>query len=190
MKMKFFLSSGLLCLAVLSSSSYAIIPPWIYQSLILQNTIGVGSCVKVDFPAQNSQIIPVKVCSQEVGKALLFLLSDTKSIQVTATDGQLIVPFSEAEISQTIDFVEQQLKTAFKDNPLVVKIGRWGVFHVNRVTVEVKPQIVQFFTDDISDPYGHSTFLVQDLLERVLIREYAKVAISATTSPINPVGKE
>lgn len=185
--MKFHTARILMVFSLISTSSFAMIPPWWYNALVLQNTIGTSPCVKVDSPTskQGTWIIPIHVCSEDVGKALLFVLKNTKGIQVLDSSERVIAPFSPTDISPSIDFVAQQLTIALKENPLFVRLHKFGMVALNRISLEVKPKIVQFQTDNIGDPYRHSTFLAQDLFSRALNDKYfGKIYLSATTSPL------
>ncbi len=176
----------LLGLSALAASSYALVPPWYYDSLVLQNTIGKGPCVRVGDPDLVTNIIPVTACSDDVGKALLFIMGNTKQVKVINPQGQEIAPFTYSQIPQTIDFVAQQLDIAFKDNPLFVQVHLLGIFKGTKISLEVQPKIIQFQTDNIEDPFRHSTFLAQDLFAKVLNAKYFdKIEFLMTSSPLN-----
>lgn len=61
------------------------------------------------------------------------------------------------------------LKTAFRNNPIVEKIGHLNVPGREPMDyVMFKPEVVQFYNDNLSDPYGNETTLYQTIASEVL----------------------
>lgn len=71
-------------------------------------------------------------------------------------------------INVTSDEVDDIIATAFEGNGIIRKITTEGIPGGMARYIQLEPEIVQFFNDDISSPAGRSTFLAESIAKDIL----------------------
>lgn len=161
--------------------------------------MGKTSGVTVQQPVEGTDdtyTIDIVVEDQEKREALATLSrphpewdeGGTITIRVVDGNGNVQAP---VEISGTTEEKLAELKNlvldAFKWNPNFFKVEIED--SVNQrfpgVYIIFKARMVQFYTDDISDFYGRSTYIVRDLFKTVLNGEISDIFIFPSTRKFN-----
>ena len=150
-----------LVLFMTAQNSFALISPLQMLRQELANTVGANPCVTFPKPEPQEKLIKMITCSDEVGQAL-GLLINTGSFQIENASGKILEPTVVSK--KSLEFLREQIALAFGENRLYVKTHKWN----KNLVVEFKPTAIQFFVDNIGDPYGHASYLAQNLFAKVL----------------------
>jgi len=175
--------------------STALSPPWWLYYYDLYYSAGKTSGVTVQEPVEGTDTVKIDIVVKEEKKreALATLLRQhpegdeegTITIRVVDGNGSVQAPL---EISGTVEEKLAGLKNlvlgAFKQNPNFFKVetvAPGSMIQPSGVYVVFKAKMVQFYTDDISDLYGRSTYIVTDLFKTVLNAEISDISIRPST---------
>ena len=151
-------------IATLTAPASALIPPWYYIHAQLRATLE-GGPIRVleieqvdgrDHDARAGWVIPVALVGPdawEVNDALATVFNRTYLDGLVRVEVRLPGGARGVRSTQRVDGVATAIRTlskAFTGNPNVA-----GVFaHNGGVVVELKPQLIQFYADDINDRHG------------------------------------
>jgi len=162
-------------------------PPWLMSESLLKATIGAGECVDVNLEeSDDGYIIKIKACREEVARALSFLINfdeiyGIKKFIFIGPDNSAVEELIVDENDINPEFISKQFSNALNKNPYVHKIENMenGFSHVY---VICKPEVIQVWTDNLSDLYGNSNYVASKLFGKLLKKEFAgKYRISFTT---------
>ncbi|MFA8432941.1 MAG: hypothetical protein ACEPOZ_00340 [Marinifilaceae bacterium] len=142
--------------------------PWYSLQRILAYSIGQSGQVIVSELNSESYEIQVTAAKSNTAKALAETLqlqqelgNITVNIVVKDLQGNTYVPNEKQNQSS---YLVDALKEALVNNPLV-----FGVEEVNgEPTVCCTPTVIQFWNDDLSNPYGFTSFMADQAFQRVL----------------------
>lgn len=162
-------------LATLSiSNANAASPPWYYYWNLVKATVGSDPCFTVgelkfpsdgNFSAQNPILVPVKGCTLKKAQLLAVFLKDNAELDYVATE----VSFNSTIIHErsaawTLTELKKNFSTAFATNPYFVKVGE-AAFGPTPI---FKPEVIQFFCDNIAVPSAYCSFVAADAFTSVL----------------------
>jgi hypothetical protein len=161
------------------------IPPIYYQAATLKSTVGASPCVNVEPPSDSGGKITVTSCTEAVAQALQFVLGNTKRVTFVDVSGKVIPPLSEEKEEKTTAFVRAQIERALDGNGLFVKVHVMPI--PNTLSVEFRKEVIQFWADNIFDPYGNNNFVAADLFRSVLkTKPFPGFELGTTTSRAKP----
>jgi hypothetical protein len=191
----FCLFLTMIALAFSVRESSALSPPWWLYYYDLYYSVGKTSGVTVQKPVEGPDTtkIDIVVKDQKKRVALATLLRQhpegdeegTITIRVVDENGNVQAP---VEISGTTEEKMAELKNlvldAFKKNSSFFKVETvppGSLLQPPGVFIIFKAKMVQFYTDDISDFYGRSTYIVTSLFKKVLNAEISGIFIDPST---------
>ena len=198
-KIVFCLFLTLIALAFSARESSALSPPWWLYYYDLYYTVGKTHGVTVQQPVEGTDTVKIDIVvkNQKKREALATFLRQhpegdeegTITIRVVDGNGNVQAP---VEISGTPEEKLAELKNlvldAFKRNPNFFKIETVApgpMTQPSGVYIILKAKMVQFYTDDISEFYGRSTYIVTDLFKTVLNAEISDILIGPSTKEFN-----
>ena len=177
-------------LTVVSLNSWSASPPWYYYQAVLKATIGADSCFRVSdviSPEASATRYQVKItgCSVEKSRALATLLTKSSATEildvvVLLPNGNLAKPQSPANSQE----VAKTITLALTGNPyfVTVHVSHSGGLGLSDLFIEFKPEVIQLWSDNISDFYGLSNFVAQSAFGTVLSDHLGNFRIAVTTS--------
>ncbi len=194
-RIAFCLFLTLIALTFSARESSALSPPWWLYYYDLYYTVGKTSGVIVQQPVEGTDTVKIDIVvkDQKKREALATLLRQhpegdeegTITIRVVDSNGNVEPP---VVISGTPEEKLAELKNlvldAFKQNPnffRVETVAPGSMTQAPGVYIIFKAKMVQFYSDDISDFYGRSTYIVTDLFKTVLNAEISDIFIKPST---------
>lgn len=155
-------------------------PPWVTYVKQLTALFGQDPNIRIEDDADNFEV-KLFVRGQSKADALTQLLPSKKEF------GNVILRITVVP-DNTLGgkFQPDLFEDAFKGNPAFDSVIEMPMPFSSNPTAFVlfKPEVVQFFNDDISDPYGNATTLYQNLAEEIFTGNHDGIFFS--TSPIKP----
>lgn len=153
--------------------------PWITYQHNVDALFGPDPEIAIKFEEEDggNYVVKLYVRNHDKAEALSKILPGEKvfgNIRVT----NLIIPENAVEEESVKDL----FKVAFKDNPVVESvIGTVDpLTKMERSFVLFEKRVVQYYNDDMSDPYGNRSMLYKDVAEEVF-GDHAGILFS--TSP-------
>jgi len=142
-------------------------PPWYQLQRIISQTIGQSGSVMVSQLNADNYQVTVTSLNDTIAKGLantLVLNHELGNVQVKIlvidSNGKALVPNSQNINTQ---ITMKHLSDGLINNPLVNEIQEYK----GRPAICCNPVSVQFFNDDISNPYQNSIMLAQEAFIRV-----------------------
>lgn len=184
----FSLCLWMVCLAAFAiftdtNTCWALSPPWNMVGAELSQTIGLSPCVQVGEVQGNGRryTINVQGCTDDVAQSLAVILVTAYKfgnvhLQVRVLDpaGQLVLP--KIPISgDVISAVENCFETALAQNPLFVVVHTDSV--LLSLYVEMRKEVVQFWTDNLGDYNGNSNKVAADAFRDICQSSYSKNSV-------------
>lgn len=177
-----------LFLANLSSTAFALSPPWYLLQAQMKAVLQGDDCVKVgNLTGKGREMkIPVTVCDYKKALALAGFIAKPHEfgsnilVTIEVTAGSTPVP-TQAPRSDKEAF--SMLSEALDGSRYFVKAG----YVHDQTFVEFSPTVIQYFSDDISDWYGMTNLTTAEAFKQVFdLNALAKagVKVYATTSVI------
>lgn len=150
-------------------------PPWITYVRQLNALFGQDPDIRIDDNADNFEV-KLFVKGQKKADAIAKLLPAQKSF------GNIFLRITVVPDNSAPTFNPDLFKDAFNGNPAFDSIVEMPMPFSQTSTAFVlfKPEVVQFFNDDISDPYGNATTLYQNLAEEVFGNNHDGIFFSTT----------
>ncbi len=200
MKMKW----GLLFVTVwLCPLGMALSPPQYGLWRQIHSSIGASSCVEVKeiVEQDGTNFIDVIGCDAEVCQGLALILNSQYNfggIEVTVRvfdpDGvQYSFPILQ-ESEDVVALVKTGFQNALRGNPHFNRLIEEESFLGNSFWVEWKPDIIQFWNDNIGDYYGNNNYVVSDVFSEVCKSQFefvtgtgivqATVRVGYTIAPV------
>ncbi|MBF0443925.1 MAG: hypothetical protein HQK54_18600 [Oligoflexales bacterium] len=188
MKMcKMLICGAMLSMLAGSFNAYALISPWANAYAALSKTIGMTSGVTVEPPvltAPREYTIYVKA-DGEKGWALAQLLRNDLNpytrVAVVDADRKYFTP--SAEQSFDFDRAASAVDKALDGNPYFVRTEVIKSF-MKRVFIVLRPAVIQYYSDDISQYQSMSTFVAADLFREFLNPEFGSVPIQVSSDVV------
>jgi hypothetical protein len=185
---------GLLNISVaqtFTAQNKTLLPPWFLLQAQLNATLNADPCVHVDELTGDSHKmeIQINVCDYNKAEALSAFVKKnydygniTLAINVLSPDLMPVTATAPRNLDETVGL----LKRAFTGNKYFVTAGT--VEEVPDVAfIEFKPDVVQFYSDDISDWYLNTNLVASQAFNDVMnFNPFSQegVRVYATTSPI------
>lgn len=155
----------------ISQSAFALSPPWYRLQALLKTTLEKDPCVKVDKltgEGLNMEVL-VNVCNYNKAQALAALISKkhsygprlTLAIKV-AYNNSVVSGSAPTNTTEALNLISE----SFAGNELFVKVIQTQNTPIG--FVEFKPQIVQYYSDDISDWYRNTNLVAADAFKGIL----------------------
>jgi hypothetical protein len=175
---------ALVAAGLFASSALALISPDYMAMVELSATIGADSCFQVGAPSNDGKqsSITITSCDTKKGAALAMLVkAEYIKLIVADSNGKPIAP---ANVT-TVDEMVKEATLVFKDNPHFVKAYPYQPMNpqANQILIEFKPEVIQVAVDNISNPYGLSSFVAADLFATFLNRALGDIAVGTASSP-------
>lgn len=135
--------------------------PWYTYYHELEALFGQDPEISMDFIDEdvNTYIVTMHVRNEEKAYALMQLLPTVKNFGAIAVRIRVIPANGKAESDYDL------LLKALKDNPVFVKSIEEEVTDYNYILF--KKEVVEFFNDELGDPYGFRFTLFQDIADDV-----------------------
>lgn len=152
--------------SVMANSNLNLSAPWITYQHNVEALFGLDPEITIKFEEEDNGNYTMKlyVRNHDKAEALSKILPGEKvfgNIKVT----NLIIPENAVEEESVKDL----FKVAFKDNPVVNSV--FGIVDpqtkMDRNFVLFEKSVVQYYNDDMSDPYGYRSMLYKDVAEEV-----------------------
>ncbi len=176
----------LLANLALADPTTTAIAPWYHAEALLKATLGSDPCLTVQDLESTSDgnVIKIKSCSKNKAVALASLLDPKQFIGVRVlliTDQNQIAMPSKIKKSEEL---AKAAEIAFNDNSYYTRIYASNS-SFSYVTIEFKPAVVQYASDDISDFHGMTNRVAQEAFCSFLIKDFsAKLRLACTTQTI------
>lgn len=145
--------------------------PWYEFQRILAYTIGQSGEVSVSQIDTSNYQITVTAILEDTAKALASTLqlevemgNITITLAVVDGNGKRWVPNPEP---MNNSYLTDYLKDALTNNPLVFEISEFN----SQVAICCTPNIIQFWNDDLSNPYGCTSMLASEGFRRIFKKE-------------------
>jgi hypothetical protein len=175
-----------LCMLFMSSSAYALSPPWYTVWSMLNGTVGASPCVEVGQVNvdQNPYTLDVTACSNKVASSLAVILKRhwtwgevQLKIRVFGPTGKEVNPRIQPG-PDPVATIRARFETALANNPLFSKIlENQGFFDPHNFWVEMKKKVIQFYNDDLSDYYGNKNVVAEDAFTDVCLSTFFEGAV-------------
>jgi hypothetical protein len=172
--MRRILAVALIVFSTLAATpAAALAPPEFIFWAKLKATVGTDPCVSVGdvtLLPDNTYAITVGVCDRTQAEALNVVLGRAKapkdvSIIVTGADGSAL-PTTPACAARSVTDVATLYRTALAGSSAVMDVSPSD--DGSTVWVDVAPDVVQFFADNIGDRHGNATIVARDAFDEVL----------------------
>lgn len=162
-------------------------PPWYYNQSLVRHTVGADPCVTVEelvFPdsarplsVSNPIVLPLTVCDAEKARLLAVfvkpMLGEFLKIEIRTEE---VIP--DTSVEWTFSELKEKFERTFGSNPYFVALGS-GMFGPTPI---FRPEVVQFFCDNIAVPSGYCHFLAADAFEGVLKEDVGGHHLIMTTA--------
>lgn len=162
----------IISLCVLTAHAFAVSPPPYTLQRQLKNSYGASACVKVSEVKEIGRISVIYVtgCQTDVAAGLAAVLRPkyqfgnlTVNVEVRDAAGRYL-PLSLNQ-PNTLAGAQRHLTNALQGNPYFVKIHHMPAFIT--FLVEMKPQLIQFWNDNLADLNGYVHFVAADVFREV-----------------------
>jgi hypothetical protein len=187
-----------LCMIFMSTSAYALSPPWYTVRSLLNGTVGASPCVEVGQVNvdQDPYTLDVTACSKKLASSLAVILRRDWSfgnvhlhVRVLDSTGQEVNPRIQPG-PDPVATIKAQFEAALADNPLFSKIieNQSSSQDRNSFWVEIKKEVIQFFNDDLTDYYSNKNAVAENAFRHVCLSTFFKgsVVVGWTTAPDAP----
>jgi hypothetical protein len=183
-----------LCMLFMSTSAYALSPPWYTVRSMLNGTVGASPCVEVGQVNvdQNPYTLDVTACSNKVASSLAVILrrhwrfgNVQLKVRVLDPTGKEVKPRIQPG-PDPVAAIRARFETALADNPLFSMIlENQGVLDPHNFWVETKKEVIQFFNDDLSDYYGNKNVVAENAFADVCLSTFfeGSVVVGWATKP-------
>lgn len=160
----------------------------------ITNTIGADTCIDVERPYQENEqwYIDVHVCNTLKAQVLAAIMTpdyDFGGIKVQVRifnpEEELVPP--PVILEGDLETVKELFEIALNDNPYFVEVLEvtdkpatvpWG-----DLILVFTPAVIQYWNDNLADPFGYVHFVAQDLFANVLILDFpGGITVSVTTA--------
>jgi hypothetical protein len=150
-------------------------PPWEIHTRKVRELFREDEAVDAVVYDPDEQTIKVFVQGNDKAESLQRIIRDRLAfgnVNVTVT----VIP-SNKEPDETEDY-----RRAFESNPLFTGVLRGETPSGDEVGFAVfEPEVAQFFSDDISSPFGLTTMTVEQLAKDVLVQREIRVCSNMAT---------
>jgi hypothetical protein len=176
---------GLLAFASFARAASA---PWYQAAAVLKKTIGASPCAQVGQPVAPTDgtrqwTITIQACSPKTARALAIVLKPqfytSAAIVVAGPDGAKETA-PDPDKSLSVDELKEAFVAALGENPYFAAARSTRAFAP--LTVEFKPEVVQVWSDNISDFYGMTNYVAADAFKQSLRLEFGAIRVGITTS--------
>jgi len=191
---------GLVLVNFVATVAVALSPPQYTLQRTLKGSIGANPLVSVGDVQEvgDAYLVDVSSPTPEVARGLAFILNQEYDfggirLSIRVLDGEG-TPVEVPDIPATDDPVAESkshVEAALADNPLFVAIIDSGFFFT--YAIDIRPAIVQFWNDDLSDPRGNTSLIAADAFRTVCREELfggQVVPVWSTASTQSSFGEE
>ena len=163
----------------------------------LAGSIGADPNVRVRNPYQQNEIwyMDVQVSRITTAKAMSGIITSyydfggiIVNVRILGPSGESMAPQTMPDAENPVDFVHDQIVTALKRNRYFERVvdlrgkkpplAPWG-----QLAVVFEPKVIQFWDDNLADPFGYLHFVAQDVFSAIMLLQYpGNVKITMTTA--------
>lgn len=136
-------------------------PPWAIFYQEINAMFKEDSEIKIEYDEAKPEV-KLFIDNEEKADALMKLLPMQKSF------GNVSLAITVIPANQNNSSKAELFKIAFKGNPAFVGVtGSYGPVAPSAEYITFQPKVVQFYTDDLTDPHGFRSTLYQDIAKDV-----------------------
>lgn len=183
-RFKFFITL-LVAFTGLSTTAFALVPPWYFAKAVLEATYGSNPCIKVGEPVaptppkQNYQI-ELQTCATDVAAGLALFAVSPYNVDLVFKDQNGLVFAFDPNARPNFGQLGNAFDAVLKASSYFVRVRKGGFYDL---AAEFKPEVIQIRSDNIADPYGLNSFVAASLFREVIRTEVGGLKVGTTTSP-------